>query len=120
MNLWMEAEKTVPGFIASGIFNEEGMIVDGHTADDSFHLEHAAAAFVTMFGEANTAGSLMEIGTANEVQLTYPDSVILLRSVSGSDSGMILGIAAHSNGPLGRIRMAMDHLEKRLGTPTPA
>ncbi len=45
--------------------------------------------------------------------------MILLRSISGSDSGMILGIAAHNNGPLGRIRMAMDHLEKRLGKAAP-
>ncbi len=120
MSLWTDAQKTVPGFMAAGIFNKEGMIVDGHSADESFHLEHAAAAFVTMLGEADTAGSLISLGSAKEVQLTYPSAVILLRAIPGTTSGMVLGIAARADGPLGRIRMAMDHLEQHLSKALPS
>ena len=96
MTIWTEAAKAVRGFIAAGIFNQDGMIVDGFTADESFHLEHAAAAFVTLLGEADMAGELIDLGIASEVQITYRQSVILLRSIAGSEAGMVLGMAYYA------------------------
>ena len=115
MAIWKDIEKTVRGFVAAGIFDRDGMIVDGHSADPSFHIEHAAAAFITAIEEADNAGNLIGIGRQDEVQITYEGVVILLRRVPGSDRGLVLGLASRTDGsPLGRIRMTMDILMQRL------
>lgn len=116
MAIWQDIEKTVRGFVAAGIFDRDGMIIDGHSVDENFHIEHAAAMFISLVDEADGAGATMGLGESAEVQLTFDEVIILLRRVSGSDRGLVVGLAANKeSSPLGRVRMAMDILMQRLG-----
>lgn len=101
----------LPGFIAAGVLDRDGLLVDGLSKDPSFHIENAAATFVTMIHEGDRAGDQMEVGQCLEVQLTYGGTVIMLRSISPD---LILGLAASRDSLLGKIRMVMDQLQKRL------
>jgi len=114
MSIWKETKKVVPGFISAGLFDREGMIIEGYSDDPNFHLEHAAAAFVTLVNEADTAGNLIELDNALEVQLTFKDAYIVLRSISNSENGMIIGLASSKDTVLGRVRMGMDFLMKKI------
>ncbi len=113
-NVWEQVAKTVPGFIAGGLFDGEGLIIDGESRDPNFHLEHAAASFVTIVLEADSAGSLMGVGESQQVQLEYGSVVILMRSVSNADKKLVIGLAVRKGTPIGRIRMGMDYVASRL------
>lgn len=112
-NIWEEA-RNIPGFVAAGVFNQDGLILDGDTVDPGFHLDHAAATFIMLVSEANRAGEFMQIGRCGELQLTYEGVLILLRSIGAVEQGMILGLAVQQGAPLGRIRLGMDILEKNF------
>lgn len=112
LSIWHDTQKTVSGFISAGLFDRQGLLVDGFSANPEFHIEHAAATFLTLIQEADSAGEFIGLGSAQEVQLTYNNSFILLRTIP--KSSMIIGLASAKNAPLGKVRMAMDILVNKL------
>lgn len=121
MALWQDIEKNTRGFVAAGIFDRDGMIIDGYTTDPNFHMEHAAATFISLIEESDLAGETTGLGATDEVQLTYHDVFILLRRVPLSERGLLVGLASRKQGAtLGKIRMTMDILMKRLTSGSPS
>ena len=114
LSVWRSTLDSLPGALAAGVFDAEGMMIDGYAADPAFHMDHAAASFLTVLTEAREAAKLMELSGVDEVQLKLGDVTLLLRPLSGSDRGLTLGLAARDSVPLGRIRMAVDILQRKL------
>ena len=113
-NIWTDCGSKCPGVLAAGIFDSDGMMVDGFAADPGFQLEHAAATFVAVVHEAQEAGAFLGLDAPKDVQVAFRDVVVILRPIAGSDRGLTLGLAAKADVPLGRIRMYMDLLASRL------
>jgi predicted regulator of Ras-like GTPase activity (Roadblock/LC7/MglB family) len=109
----------LPEFIAAGLLDRDGLLVDGFSKEPTFHIEHAAATFISLVVEAERAGQQIPVGAAREVQLSYEDTVVILRPVQASERGLVLGLAAKSSAMLGKVRMVMDRLEKRLTAKPP-
>jgi predicted regulator of Ras-like GTPase activity (Roadblock/LC7/MglB family) len=119
-NLWEDCGTKCPGVLAAGIFDREGMMVDGFASDPRFNLEHAAATFVAVVRESQVAGDFLKLDAPRDVQVTFQDLVVILRPVPGSERGLSLGLTAKADVPLGRIRMYMDLLAGRLPALTTA
>ncbi len=119
MSVWKTTLDSLPGALAAGVFDAEGMMIDGYAADPDFHMDHAAASFLSVLNEARQAARLMELSGVDEVQLKLGDVTLLLRPLSGSDRGLTLGLAARDTVPLGRIRMVVDILQRKLPVSRP-
>lgn len=117
-NLWSDCGTRCPGVLAAGIFDREGMMVDGFAADPRFNLEHAAATFVAVVRESQAAGDFLRLDEPRDVQVAFRDVVVILRPIPGSDRGLTLGLAARGDVALGRIRMYTDLLASRLPAAT--
>lgn len=115
-NIWTDCSTKCPGIVAAGIFDKEGMMVDGFSVDTQFNLDHAAASFVAVVREARMAGDFLDLSVPDDVQITFPSVYILLRPIVGSERSLTLGLATRSDVPLGRARMYLDMLSKRLPT----
>lgn len=112
-SVW-DASKTLPGFVAAGIFDEDGLVVDGHSTRPEFNIGLAAGSFIMLLLESNTAGEFMNLGSSKEVQIDYKDMIIILRMIRPAPQALFLGLAAHKGSPLGRIRMAFEQLERSI------
>jgi predicted regulator of Ras-like GTPase activity (Roadblock/LC7/MglB family) len=119
-NIWTDCGTKCPGVLAAGIFDRDGMMVDGFAADPRFNLEHAAATFVAVVREAQVAGDFLKLDAPRDVQVSFPDLVVILRPIPGSERGLTLGLTAKADLALGRVRMYMDLLASRLPAPTGA
>ena len=110
---WKVTER-LPGFVAAGLFDESGLIIDGYTTRPEFNIEQAAGSFIMLIQEANHAGSFMGLGASQEVQIDYANMMIILRAIRPAPRPLILGIAVQKGAPLGRIRLSLDQLERAL------
>lgn len=112
-NVWDISSK-LPGFVAAGIFDENGLNIDGYSTRPEFNIDQAAGSFIMLIQEANMAGSFMELGASQEIQIDYDQMIIILRSLRPAPQALILGFAVLKGTPLGRIRLALDQLERVL------
>ncbi len=109
---WDEVAQ-IPGFKAAGVFDFEGLLLEGKSSP-GFPIDDAAATFVMLMLEANKVGNFMKLGDASEVQLIYNGILVILRPVQRHGTKLILGLAVDSSVPLGQIRLRMSQLEKNL------
>ncbi len=109
--VWTDVSEKLPGFVAAGVLDRDGLLVDGLTLDPDFHIEYAAATFITLVHEAEKAGQQTGVGSNQEIQLAYQDTIVILRSLN---NGQVLGLAARRHALLGMIRMFMDQLQEKM------
>ena len=111
-SVWEEASK-IPGFVATGLFSKNGLLLDGYSTHPDFQMELAAGTFIMIIEAADQAGNSMDIGLSKELQIDYHGIMIFLRSL-GQSEGVLIGLAVQKGAPLGRIRLGLDLLERAI------